>query len=173
MNNNMDGGSLRRIRIIEFNSRFCDSPKKPNEFLIDPSIKRKTQIWRPYFMSIMIHWYNVYQEEFKNTGKIDTPKEVTQATDKYKNDNDKFNDFFDECVEDSNIIVHMKDIYRLFSVWWVNNNINNYKMPDSKELIRAMKLKYNEDDYTLYKGFRVKININDNDNVVEEIDELM
>ena len=55
----------------------------------------------------------------------------------------------------------MKDIYRLFSIWWSNNNVNSYKIPDIKELTRAMKLKYNVDDYTLYKGFKVHIIVDD------------
>ena len=158
----VDGGTCRRLSIIEFKSRFCDNPTKPNEFSIDPTIKGKMQSWRPFFMSILIHWYNKYQQELVANGKIDIPSEVKLATDKYKNENDKFNDFFDECIESSETILHMRDIYRLFNVWWSNTNINNFKIPDVKELIRAMKLKYDENDYTLYKGFRVSINIDEN-----------
>ena len=53
-----DGGTWRRIRVVEFKSRFCDNPVKQNEFKIDPTIKTKIKMWRPYFMSILIHWYN-------------------------------------------------------------------------------------------------------------------
>ena len=169
----VDGGIVRRIRVIEFKSRFCDNPSKENEFMIDPTVKGKLQMWRPYFMSILIHWYNKYENEIKLNGKIEIPNEVTQATNKYKNDNDKFNDFFEECVTVSNNIVPMKDIYRFFSMWWSNNNINNYKIPDIKELIRGMKLKYGgEDDYIIYKGFKVNINL-DETVVQEEIDDLI
>lgn len=168
-----DGGTIRRIRVIEFKSRFCDNPSRENEFMIDPTVKGKLQMWRPYFMSILIHWYNKYESEINLNGKIEIPSEVTQATIKYKNDNDKFNEFFEECVTVSNTFVPMKDIYRFFSMWWSNNNINNYKIPDVKELIRGMKLKYGgEDDYTLYKGFKVAINL-DETLVQEEIDDLI
>lgn len=169
----VDGGMVRRIRVIEFKSRFCDNPTKENEFMIDPTVKGKLQMWRPYFMSILIHWYKKYENEIKLNGKIEIPSEVTQATNKYKNDNDKFNEFFEECVQVSNTFLPMKDIYRFFSMWWSNNNINNYKIPDIKELIRGMKLKYGgEDDYTLYKGFKVNINLDENV-VQEEIDDLI
>jgi P4 family phage/plasmid primase-like protien len=169
----IDGGTIRRIRVIEFKSRFCDNPSKENEFMIDPTVKGKLQMWRPYFMSILIHWYNKYESEVNLNGKIEIPSEVTQATNKYKNENDKFNEFFEECVTVSNTFVQMKDIYRFFNMWWSNNNINNYKMPDVKELVRAMKLKYGgEDDYTLYKGFKVNINL-DETVVQEEIDDLI
>lgn len=169
----VDGGMVRRIRVIEFKSRFCDNPIKENEFMIDPTVKGKLQMWRPYFMSILIHWYKKYENEIKLNGKIEIPSEVTQATNKYKNDNDKFNEFFEECVTVSNTFLPMKDIYRFFSMWWSNNNINNYKIPDVKELIRGMKLKYGgEDDYTLYKGFKIAINL-DETVVQEEIDDLI
>ena len=50
-----DSGTWRRIRVVEFKSRFCDNPVKENEFKIDPTIKTKIKEWRPYFMSILIH----------------------------------------------------------------------------------------------------------------------
>ena len=172
----IDGGTIRRIRVIEFKSRFCDNPTKENEFMIDPTVKGKLQMWRPYFMSILIHWYNKYNDEVNLNGKIEIPSEVTQATNKYKNENDKFNEFFEECITVSNTFVQMKDIYRLFNTWWSNNNINNYKLPDVKELVRAMKLKYGgEDDYTLYKGFKVAINLEDEGGnyITDVIDDLI
>ena len=69
----IDGGTWRRIRVVEFKSRFCDNPVKENEFKIDPTIKYKIKSWRPYFMSILIHWYNKFLEE-----GINEPEEVTK-----------------------------------------------------------------------------------------------
>lgn len=168
----IDGGSMRRIRVIEFKSRFCDNPRKPNEFLIDPNVKPKFKYWRPFFMSILIHWYKQYNKEIEETGKIEEPNEVKIATDKYKNENDKFNDFFEECVEEvtnsSAPIISIKSIYNQFSVWWSSNHPSIGKIPDIKELTRAMKLKYDEEDYNLHKGFRVKINVSVSDFVDDE-----
>ena len=164
----IDGGTTRRIRVIEFKSRFCDNPKKPNEFLINPNVKPKLKYWRPFFMSILIHWYKRYNEEIKETGKIEEPSEVKIATDKYKNENDKFNDFFEECVEEGSSVISIKTIYNQFSLWWSSNNPHNSKIPDIKELTRAMKLKYDEEDYNLHKGFRVKINMSIPDGDIEE-----
>lgn len=157
-----DGGTIRRIRVVDFNSRFCENPTKSNEFPIDHKLKQKLTLWKPYFMSILLNWYKI-------TDKIDTPNEVIEATNKYKNDNDKFNDFFEEAVSESDTILHIKEIYKLFSIWWNENNLNNYKIPDSKELLRAMKLKYNADDYTLYKGFKVNIDIQDSIPIIDEL----
>ncbi len=140
----IDGGTWRRIRVIEFNSRFCDNPTKENEFKIDPNMKHKIQQWRPFFISILIHWYNKYLEEGLNE-----PYEVRKATDKYKVDNDKFNEFFDTCVEESNVFETNKSIYNAFSNWW-SSNYPSSRIPEFKDLRRALKIKYgNEKEQTI------------------------
>jgi phage/plasmid-associated DNA primase len=153
-----DGGTFRRLRVIEFKSRFCDNPKKENEFLIDPSLKNKMKGWRPYFMSILIHWYHMYQREMNETHRIVEPEEVLVATNRYKNNNDKFNDFFEDCIQPADTIVSAKTIYNLFCSWWIKNN-SHAKIPDLKEMIRAFQIKYGEDDYNKHRGFYVRVNL--------------
>ena len=142
-----DGGTWRRIRVIEFKSRFCDNPIKDNEFKIDPSIKYKIKEWRPYFMSILIHWYNKFVKEGMNE-----PDEVKKATAKYKVDNDKFNEFFDQVLEEcKDTFEQNKNIYSNFSGWW-SNNYPNARIPDIKDLIRSMKIKYGNEKESVVNG---------------------
>ena len=153
----IDGGTWRRIRVVEFKSRFCDNPVKENEFKIDPSIKYKIKYWRPYFMSILIHWYTRFLEE----GMIE-PDEVKKATDKYKVENDKFNEFFDQILEESsNDFEPNKTIYSHFSNWW-SGNYPNSRIPDIKDLRRAMKIKFGNEKEAIINGcmnygFNIKI----------------
>lgn len=152
----IDGGTWRRIRVIEFKSRFCDNPVKDNEFRIDPSLKYKMNGWKPYFMSILIHWYNRYLYE-----GMDEPEEVTRATAKYKVDNDKFNEFFDQCLEESDSFETIKTVYNYFQNWWATNYPTS-KIPENKELRRAMKIKYgNEKERVVHGsiqyGFGIKV----------------
>ena len=133
----IDGGTWRRIRVIEFTSRFCENPTKPNEFKIDPKMKQKISQWRPYFMSILLHYY----QKYKNM-TLTEPEEVTIATAKYKVENDKFNEFFDNCIEpDSAAFESNKSIYNYFTGWW-SSNYPMSKIPDIRELRRAMKIKF-------------------------------
>lgn len=142
-----DGGTWRRIRVVEFKSRFCDNPVKANEFRIDPTIKTKIRMWRPYFMSILIHWYNKFLLE----GMME-PEEVLKATNKYKVDNDKFNEFFDGLLEETEgSFEQNKTIYSHFSTWW-SNNYPNSKIPDIKDLRRAMKIKYGNEKESVVNG---------------------
>jgi len=143
----IDGGTWRRIRVIEFKSRFCDNPVKPNEFKIDPTIKYKIKEWRPYFMSILLHWYNRFLEEGMNE-----PEEVKKATAKYKVDNDKFNEFFDQCLEEKiGVFETNKSIYSHFSTWW-SNNYPNSKIPEMKDLRRSLKIKYGKEEEKSING---------------------
>ena len=48
-----DGGTWRRLRVLEFLSKFVDNPEAPNEFKIDTKLKEKIKewdtFWRPLF----------------------------------------------------------------------------------------------------------------------------
>ena len=160
----IDGGTFRRLRIVNFTSRFCENPIKPNEFKIDPTIKTKIKNWRPYFMSILIHYHKIYQEEVKMNGKIEEPEEVKVATSKYKADNDRFNEYITECImETSGAFENIKNIYNNFMKWW-SENYANTKIPDIKELRKSLKIKYGEEVEKFTSngikqvGFNVKFN---------------
>jgi len=167
--NSIDGGTFRRLRVIEFKSRFCDTPIKTNEFKIDPTIKHKIKNWRPYFMSILIHYFQLYQEEVKIKGKIEEPEEVKIATSKYKADNDRFNEYITEClVEIPDGFENIKTIYNNFMRWWAEN-YSNTRTPDIKELRKSLKIKFGEEIEKYNSngikqiGFNVKFNVTEND----------
>lgn len=173
--NSIDGGTFRRLRVIEFKSRFCDNPIKPNEFKIDPTIKDKIKKWRPYFMSILIHYFELYQEEVKIKGKIEEPEEVKIATSKYKADNDRFNEYITECLtEVSDGFENIKSIYNNFMKWWAEN-YSNTRTPDIKELRKSLKIKFGEEIEKYNSngikqiGFNVKFNVTEND--LQDFDE--
>lgn len=162
----VDGGTTRRLRIIEFKSRFCDNPVKDNEFKIDPTIKEKIKNWRPYFMSILLHHYKLYNDEIKENGKIEEPDEVKIATNKYQAENDKFNDYINENIsEEHGSFENIKNIYNNFMLWW-SSNYANTKTPDIKELRKSLKLKFGEEITKTTRngikqvGFHIKLNLN-------------
>jgi len=161
----IDGGTWRRIRVIEFNSRFCDNPVKPNEFKIDPQLKLKMNNWKPYFMSVLIYWYKKSLEE-----GIQEPCEVKRATSKYKADNDKFNEFFDQCLEETpHKFETNKFIYSQLAQWW-SNNYPNSKIPDLKELRRALKIKYGTEQEKIINGvtqYGFHVSVKSFDDVIE------
>ncbi len=147
----VDGGIMRRLRVVEFKSRFCDKPQKLNEFKIDPEIKTKIYDWRAKFMAILIHYYKKQKLE-----GIEEPKEVLIATDNYKFENDKFNEFIVEhLVEEFDSFTPFKDIYSRFCLWW--SEFNKTKVPEPKLLKNAIKIRFGEEVFDDGKnGFNVR-----------------
>jgi phage/plasmid-associated DNA primase len=85
-----DDGTWRRLRVIDFISKFIDNPTKPNEFKIDIQMKQKIKQWAPAFISYLI---NVYLTQYKNKGPIKEPIEVMASTNQYKMENDTMTEF--------------------------------------------------------------------------------
>ncbi len=164
-----DGGTWRRLRVIDFNSRFLDNPnpKHANEFKKDPCLKSKLKLWKPYFMSILIHWYNKQLSE----GIIE-PSEVLQSTEKYREDNNKFTNFINECISESieDNFQSISNIYSVFCQWWqekYTNSNTKFHIPPEKELIKAFKFKFgplieHKNGKIIETGYNIKINYDDN-----------
>ena len=90
-----DGGTWRRIRVVRFESKFCENPdpNKPNDFPIDTTLSQKFNDWSEGFMSLLIEYYK------KNmTDKIVEPDEVLECTREYQRRNDIIADFLDSAV---------------------------------------------------------------------------
>lgn len=109
----LDGGTWRRIRLLEYLSKFVDKPKKSNEFKIDKNLKDKMTQWHNMFMWLLIE----YHKRYKKNG-IHEPPAVTRVTDEYKENSDFYSQFFNEHIErDLNSKISIKDTYAYFRNW--------------------------------------------------------
>lgn len=106
-----DQALWRRIRAVDFPSRFVDEPEKPNEYMIDrtlPSRMREDVSWRQTFMNILLEYYY-------KTG-ITEPEEVKVRTNEYKHTNNTLELWLDENIEyKEDNILHAKDFFTLYS----------------------------------------------------------
>ena len=97
----MDRGTWRRIRVIEFVSKFVlpDHPeyisKRPNVFLIDPMLDKKLRAWREPFLALLVH---IYETEYIPNGLNPVPGAVMRAVDKYKESFDVYARFRNERI---------------------------------------------------------------------------
>lgn len=91
-----DGGTWRRIRVVRFESRFCEhpDPNKPNEFPIDTELSTHFDDWKEPFMSLLIEYYKKVITE-----KIPDPEDVLECTREYQRRNDIIMDFLDNNIE--------------------------------------------------------------------------
>jgi P4 family phage/plasmid primase-like protien len=99
----MDRGTWRRIRVIEFQSKFvspdADEYKagKPNVFLIDPMLDKKLREWREPFLALLVH---IYETEYIPFALHPVPAAVMKASNKYKEDFDVCARFISERVRE-------------------------------------------------------------------------
>jgi len=99
----MDNGTWRRVRVIPHLSIFKD----PDDPAIDPAkniyekdlyLEGKIPHWRGAFLGLLVHYYEKHYLEHG----LKEPACVMAASNKYKEENDIFNKFFEEnFVRDS------------------------------------------------------------------------
>jgi P4 family phage/plasmid primase-like protien len=104
-----DTALWRRIRVIDFPSRFVDNPQEPGEYKIDrtlPSRMREDTTWRQTFMKILIEYY--YKD-------IIEPLEVQVKTNEYRQENNDFYNWMEENLEPKeNGILHLKEVCQVY-----------------------------------------------------------
>jgi P4 family phage/plasmid primase-like protien len=92
----VDGGTWRRIKVVDFPSKFVHDPKLPHELPIDESIMQKVVSieWATCFMAYLVHLY-------KSGGglrKLSPPPEVEVFTNEYKEESDVIARFMREYI---------------------------------------------------------------------------
>ena len=115
-----DGGTWRRTRVIDFNSKFVENPDplNPNEFLLDDTLKSKISSWAPAFASYLIH---IYITMYDVPDKVPEPEEVQISTNKYRKDQDLVREYYDSMIEKTEIktdTLKKKDLFAHFKLWF-------------------------------------------------------
>ena len=110
-----DGGTWRRLRVVEFPSKFVDEPIAPNEFQKDIRIPAKLKIWKQHFMSLLLHTYKKYLKE-----GLKEPECVLRFTNEYQKKSDVFLDYIGENIVETKNEKHglkLNEIYSNFKTW--------------------------------------------------------
>ena len=106
----MDRGTWRRIRVLNFGSKFVDKSdpelkaERPNVFLRDNDLDAKLRVWREAWLSLLVH---VYETEYLVSGLEPIPAAVINESNKYKESFDMYGKFKAERIVD------MRDSLRL------------------------------------------------------------
>jgi len=129
-----DGGTWRRIRVLHFDSKFCENPNpnNPKEFPIDTELGNNFDRWADPFLSLLI-------ETHKNTDlkNIIEPMEVRIATESYKKNNDMIGQYITDRVirdETSNQCIMIQAAYVDFKMWSTHNVQKGKRLPDRHQL---------------------------------------
>ena len=161
----VDGGVQRRLENIVFSSKFTDNPTKPNEFLIDNTLKQKIKDWAPLFSSYLIH---LYVNEYNKLQFLTAPKEVKLSTQSYIAENDYISDYISNRLTytgDKSDSVGINIMYDDFKLWFKGSRDNTYKVPSRIEFNKLIVEKLGE-----YNGNKWRCYTFKNDNLNKDSD---
>ena len=150
-----DGGTWRRIRVMEFTSKFTDAPDcaNPKEFNIDLELSEKFDRWAEMFISMLIEHH-----KHLDPATIQEPLEVRIATEGYKKNNDIIGQFIGErLIRDATITtrITLNNIFGDFRNWATKIANKGKKMPDRNQFKAYMEKQFGQYPSTGWRGIRV------------------
>lgn len=164
-----DGGTWRRLRVVEYTSKFCDnpSPSNPKEFPLDSDLLEKFDRWADTFISMIIEHHKTI--DAKNMAE---PMEVTVATHSYRQNNDIIGQYITERFvkdETSTDRVPLNKTYMDFKAWAYQVVQKGKKMPDRTQFRAYMEGKFGAypSDGKGWRGIRYLQKTEDADSDVE------
>jgi P4 family phage/plasmid primase-like protien len=130
-----DTALWRRIRVIDFPSRFIDDPVEPGEYKIDrtlPSRMREDLSWRQTFMKILLEYY--YKD-------VKEPIEINIKTNEYRQENNDFYNWLEENVKyKENEVLQLKEVCQIYL--GKNKVHSSFSSKYKKEIEKYIKEKY-------------------------------
>lgn len=160
---NVDGGLIRRIKVVHFDQKFVDNPSKPYEHPRDYDLDKKIANWGEAFISLLIGRYL----KVKENGMTPEPESIKVHTREYLQDCDRIMEFIDgnyihtDKQTDKCIIA---DMYRDM-VKWYKDSYQDSKCPPKKKLIDYLKKNKTENfTKTTLSGYKEKFASDDDEN---------
>lgn len=139
-----DEGTWRRIRLVDFESKFLDKPFEdedrhprscfPHQFKKDKSLDKKFEVWAPTLMSMLVHRAHELQ------GRVEDCSAVLASSDKYREDQDYLAQFVKDKIqtsEDEEDVLQMKTVKMAFRTWY-EMEYQVKKAPAPKEIQEYM-----------------------------------
>lgn len=154
-----DGGTWRRIRVVQFNSRFCENPDpdNPSEFKVDYDLSNKFENWKPHLMAMLLHMMPDVRKGIRE------PPEVLDYTLRYRKENDSVSEFYENCIKEvpdevPRPVVTSTSLWNDFLIWRRRENITRLvKRTDFKIIIEKLLGSKNNSDHTGWQGYAVTL----------------
>jgi len=164
-----DDGTWRRIRKVDFISKFIDDDEQYNDeseyvYKKDKSLKEKLPIFAPIFASMLV------KVAFETNGNVFDSEYILNASYKYRIGQDHISAFIKENIiktGDNKDRIKKQELVNHFKFWFTQEQ-GNKKMPKGEELYTYMDKKYGCHKQTGWHG--VKIQYPEDD--ANEIDDL-
>jgi len=152
-----DGGTWRRVRVIDFSQKFVDKPTLPNEQKKDPELRAKLKTWNQGFIWLLINkYYPIYRD--KGLDSLE-PETVKLSTNKYKKDSNIYMEFFTDMLENDEKETLPKELVWGIFKEWHDNSYNGSKAPPQKRLVEF----FENNNYKINRGIIYGIKLKEND----------
>jgi P4 family phage/plasmid primase-like protien len=152
--NTTDGGTWRRLVVINFISKFVPVPSSANEFPLDESIQFlvNSPEWATAFLSYMVH----VLKEGRGHRKLVAPKKVMEYTSDYRNENDALAKFISEKIvpiEDDDPVVQVDKttLRRIFKQWKDENDQRSLQPAELEKRLEGQFGKYPKGGWSNFK----------------------
>lgn len=135
-----DDGTKRRIKKIDFISKFCERPVKddpdaPHQFMINKYLDERLKPWAHVFMSMLV------DHALQTGGVVKTCKEVDDSSNAYFESEDHISEFLSEKVQPfEGGMIRSGDLNETFKKWYRNQYDRD--VPKPKELYAVMDKRY-------------------------------
>jgi len=165
-----DDGTWRRIKVVDFDSKFIDKPyqdevhypreRYPYQYPVDKKINKKFEKWAPALISKLV------SIAYDSQGLVEDCSRVTYSSDRYREGQDYFLEFVKENIERSEgDRIQKCALGPRFRSWWQENHGRG--IPKSKELHMFM-----EKRFGAYKnGWQGIRFIDQSEDAIEDINE--
>lgn len=160
-----DKATWNRIRVIPFESTFCDDAPETYEeqllqkrFPVDREFEEKIPGMLEPFAWVLINHRN------KEIPHIE-PEKVRLATEAYRIKNDIYKQFIEEqIIEDEKSKVSLPEIYSIFKDWYKENMPGHHNTPPRSEVKEYLIKNWGEQEKSKWKGYRIRTQQDDKDN---------
>ena len=142
--NSNDDGTWRRIRIVDFMSKFISSEGEQHNhdtqyiFPMDKSLDDKLESWAPLFASLLV------EKAFQTDGIVNDCDIILASSSKYRQNQDHIAAFINEMIVKTDVPndkVGKTGLMEQFKLWFQNNE-GMRKMPKGSELYEFMEKKF-------------------------------
>jgi len=147
-----DDGTWRRIRIVEFMSKFVDKPDGSTQyqFLKDKGLEHTIVEWAPLFVSMLV------ERAFITNGRVEDCDIVMASSNKYRQGQDHIAAFVSEMIIETNDVadkIGKSGLAQAFKLWFQESQ-GMRKIPKGAELYDYMEKKYGKCKSSKWSGLK-------------------
>jgi P4 family phage/plasmid primase-like protien len=148
-----DHGTWRRIRVVDFESLFTETPisgdrSKPHQFMLDRHIMEKFETWAPILASMLV------QRVYETNGVVSDCPLVLASSNSYRASQDYLAEFVsDRIAKHPSECIQKTMLANVFKEWYSTNY--GTRIPNIKDIIEHMDKQFGKNRNGTWSGVKI------------------